>query len=643
MGLPTAYQDIIHLSRYSRWNELAQRRESWEETPQRYISFMQEHLQDNFGIDSNDPIFGTAYRAIFKTEVMPSMRCMMSAGKALQREPLCGFNCTYRAVDDLRAFDEIMYILMCGCGVGFSVERQFTGKLPMIARRFKDVGHVITVADSRTGWCEAFRNLLLHLVDGEVPSWDVSRVRKAGARLKTMGGTASGPAPLVELFKFTVHTFKEAAGRRLSSLECHDIVCKIGDIVVVGGVRRSALISLSNPSDMRLRHAKAGDWRRVAPWRELANNSAAYTEPPTTGAFMAEWLSLYESKSGERGFFSRVAAIEKCRSIGRKVDWDNGEDDPIDFGTNPCGEIILRSQQTCNLTEVVARDHDNFDSLARKVQMSAILGTWQSTLTRFGYVNEKWRKNCEEERLLGASITGIMDSPILNGSKSDTDMTFRELRRIARQTNKEWAERLGIPPSAAITCVKPSGTVSLLVNSSSGIHARFAKQYIRRVAFDLNDPVAQVIKAQGFQWEPHATKPQYMIVFKFPMRAPDNCIVDGDRSAIETLDHWRMVRENWCDHNPSTTINVEEHEWPAVGGYVFDHFKEVGGLAFMPSSDTMYTQAPLEKVTESQLEELESATPKSIDWTQLEQLERTDRTETARELACVGDACEVRL
>lgn len=638
----SAYQDIIHLSRYARWNDTQGRREFLPETVDRYIGHFRQYLHQNHKMDPDDEAFETARQGIIDFDSLPSMRCLMSAGKALQLEPMCGFNCTYRAVDGIVAFSEIMYCLMCTCGVGFSVERQFTDQLPIIARRMREINHTIWVADSRLGWCKAFANLLLHLYDGEIPGWDTSTVRKKGARLKTMGGTASGPEPLIELFKFTIDTFKNAVGRRLSSLECHDIVCKIGDIVVVGGVRRAALISLSNPSDNRLRTAKAGDWRRTNPWRELSNNSAAYTERPTVENFMSEWLALYQSKSGERGFFSRVAATEKCRSIGRKVVWDGDEDDPIDFGTNPCGEILLRSGQTCNLTEPVARATDTFEDLVRKVTLGAMLGTWQSTLTKFGFVGKQWQANCEEERLLGVSLTGIMDCPLLNGTLPHTEQVFAELRRVALSTNAKWADRLGIPRSAAVTCVKPSGTVSQLVNAASGIHPRFAKMFVRRVTFDNHDPVLKVLQTQGFVCEPHWSKPNYMTMVLFPMRAPEGAICEGDRTHIETLEHWKMVRDHWTDHNPSITVQLDEKDWPSAGSWVWDNFSSIGGLTFLPRDGGVYTQMPFTKVSEGELVDLEGRTPTEVDWSMIKQFEKTDSTETAGELACVGGACEIK-
>lgn len=642
MSLPTPYQSVIHLSRYARWNDSARRREYLPETVGRYVSFFQNHLERNFSVPQNHTSYGTVARGIVGLEVMPSMRCMMSAGPALEREHMCGFNCTYMAIDRVEAFAELMYISMCGSGVGFSVERQHTGRLPMIPRRLRVSSETIIVPDSRLGWATSFERLLRKLYAGEIPGWDTSQVRPRGSRLKTMGGTASGPEPLIELFRFVVKTFENAKGRRLSSLECHDICCKTGDIVQTGGVRRSALLSLSNLSDLRMRDAKSGAWYQTDPHRAISNNSVAYTEKPTVGAFMDEWLALYNSKSGERGIFNRVAAWDQARQIGRRAEWDN--DEPVDFGANPCGEIILRDCQTCNLTEVVARPEDTFETLKWKVELATIMGTWQSTLTRYGYVSNVWRTNSEEERLLGVSITGIMDCPLLNGSlpRSNTIEVLQELRRWARHVNLEWAGALGIPASKAITCVKPSGTVSQLVGASSGIHARYAPTYLRRIRFDANDPVFRLLRDQGYPWEPDVTKPEYLAVVTFPMRSPEGAIFEGDRSVAETLDHWLLFREAWTDHNPSITVHLDEGDWPRAGAWVWDNWDKVCGLTFLPKTDHVYQQAPYEAVSEEQLREFEDTLPnKELDFTALEAYEAWDNTETMKELACTGGACEL--
>lgn len=641
--LPTDFQTYIHLGHYARWRDDVQRREFWPETVQRYFDFFVPflHEQHNLQIDFGEVEW--LKHGIETLKTMPSMRCLMTAGPALSRDHTAGFNCSYLPIDNVRAFDEMIFILMCGCGLGFSVERQFISKLPTVPETFEKSTTVIQVRDSKRGWAEAYRELIAMLYAGRVPQWDITRVRAAGARLKTMGGRASGPAPLVDLFEFTIRIFENAKGRKLTSIECHDIACKIGDCVVMGGVRRSALISLSNLSDLRMRDAKSGNWYETAPHRMLANNSVAYTERPEVGQWMAEWLSLYNSKSGERGVFNREAAIKKALSIGRRIHWDEDKEHLIEFGLNPCGEIILRPQQFCNLTEPVARAEDTIEDLAEKVQMGTIFGTWQSCLTKFRYLRKQWQKNTEEERLLGVSITGIMDSPLLNGRKGrhQTEEAFEYLKAVAVKTNQEWAARLGINPSAAITCVKPSGTVSQLVGSPAGIHSRYAHQYIRRVRIDTKDPLFRFMKDLGFPNEPDVMKPDHMAVFSFPVRAPEKSITRNDRMAVQELEHWKLVRDHWCHHNPSVTINVREKEWPGVGSWVWDNFDSAAGMAFLPHSDHIYKQAPYEEVSEADLSRLEAAMPKDVDWSKLADYEKDDNTTGSQELACVGGACEI--
>lgn len=649
-SLPTVYQQVIHRSRYARWRDEFQRRESWLETVYRYCDFFHKHLLTNFGYDAGHPfdkntILGKVFDAIYNLHVMPSMRCLMTAGPALEREHMCGFNCAYRAIDDYRVFAEIMYILMCGTGVGFSVERQYIAHLPLIPRRLKPSDEVIVVEDSREGWATAFYTLLTRLYEGKIPQWNVDLIRPLGSRLKTMGGFASGPGPLVELFKFTIDVFKKATGRRLNSLECHDIACKIGDVVVMGGVRRSALISLSNLSDHRMRSAKSGNWYTTARWRELANNSVMYTERPTVSSFMTEWHALYESKSGERGMVNREALTAKAAQIGRRTHWDDmatDAEDLIEFGVNPCAEIILRSAQTCNLSEIIARPTDTIDFLVRKAALAAVLGTWQSTLTNFNFIGPEWKQNCEEERLLGVSITGIMDCPILSARNSEAFITaLEDMRAAVRKINASWAEKLGINGSAAITCVKPSGTVSQLVNSSSGIHSRYAPFYIRRIAMNNEDPICQFLIDQGIPHEEHVSKPKAMTVFEFPVRSPAGAnATTKERTAIDQLEHWKAVNEAWADHSVSCTIEVEEHEWPEVGGWVYNNFDKISGISFLPKSGAVYQQAPYEPITEEQCAALEKRMPTYIDWNRLSLYEQVDNTTVGHEFACTGNSCE---
>src|SRR6056300_1584535 len=631
--LPTTYQQFIHLSRYSRWVPEQSRRETWSETVGRYFDFFHEHVQEQTGYAITKKERDELEQAVLDLKVMPSMRCLMTAGEALKRENVAGFNCSYVAVDTPRAFDEILYILMNGTGVGFSVERQDVIKLPIIAEEFHDTDTTIIVPDSKLGWAKALRELIHLLYAGQVPSWDMSKVRPAGAPLKTFGGRASGPEPLDQLFRFVTNIFKHAAGRRLNSLECHDIVCKIAEIVVVGGVRRSALISLSNLSDDRMRVAKSGQWWEDNAQRALANNSAAYTEKPEIGIFMDEWKSLYDSKSGERGIFNRESAKKQAGLNGRRdAEWE--------FGTNPCSEIILRSKQFCNLSEVVIRATDTMETLKEKVKLATILGTFQSTLTNFKYLSKPWHDNTKEERLLGVSLTGIMDNDLTNGKGKDIEKNLATLKQIAVETNEKWAKKLGIPQSAAITCVKPSGTVSQLVDSASGIHARHNPYYIRTVRADKKDPLAQCMKDAGFPCEDDVTKPEHTYVFSFPMKGPAKGVYRKEMSATQQLEIWKIYQENWCEHKPSVTVSVKEDEWMGVGSWVYENFNMMSGVSFLPMSDHTYRQAPYQDCSKAEYEELLKNMPK-VDWSKLSDYESVDMTSGSQELACQAGACEV--
>jgi ribonucleoside-triphosphate reductase (thioredoxin) len=570
----------------------------------------------------------------FHLEVMPSMRSVMTAGPAADRDNTCMYNCSFLPVDDVKSFDEAMFILLCGTGVGFSVERQYVTKLPEVPDALFTSYDTIVVHDSKEGWAKALRKLIALLYAGEIPAWDVSRLRPAGAKLKTFGGRASGPAPLVELFKFVVATFKNAAGRKLNSIECHDIMCKIGEVVVVGGVRRSAMISLSNLSDDRMRYAKSGSWWENQPQRALANNSVSYTEKPDSLAFMREWTALVESGSGERGIFNRQASKKQAAKNGRR-------DANYDFGTNPCSEIILRPYQFCNLTEVVVRATDNIDTLKEKVRLATILGTIQSTYTKFPYLRKIWAKNTEEERLLGVSLTGIMDNPLLTSKNAGLEATLEELRNVAIRTNAVWAERLGIPVSAAITCVKPSGTVSQLVDSASGIHARHSDYYIRTVRGDNKDPLTQFMKDQGIPNEPCVMKPEQTTVFSFPQKSPPNAVTRNDMTAVEQLETWLVYQRYWCEHKPSVTISVRDSEWVQVGAFVYKHFDEMSGVSFLPHSDHTYQQAPYQDCSKREYEDMLSLMPTNIDWSKLSEYESEDNTSGMQTLACSGDACEI--
>jgi len=574
--------------------------------------------------------------AVLDTSVMPSMRCLMTAGEALKRENIAGYNCSYVAVNRVQAFDEILYVLMNGTGVGFSVERQHVSELPVVAEEFFQTDTTIEVADSKLGWAKALKELIAMLYSGQIPKWDLSKVRPAGTPLKTFGGRASGPEPLDRLFQFTSEVLQNAAGRKLSSLECHDIVCKIAEIVVVGGVRRSALISLSNLSDDRMRHAKAGQWWQDHGQRALANNSAAYTEQPDIGVFMDEWKALYDSKSGERGMFNRVSATKQAQRNGRR------DTEGYQYGTNPCSEIILRDREFCNLSEVVIRPNDTEKTLMKKVELATILGTIQSTLTNFKYVSKHWKKNCEEERLLGVSLTGIMDSELTNGKKKGLDELLTKLRDYAIKTNKIWAEKIGIPVSAAITCVKPSGTVSQLVDAASGIHARHNPYYIRTVRGDKKDPLTKMMADAGFPIEDDVMNPSHTSVFSFPMKVDKKAVFRTDMTAIEQLEVWLTYQKHWCEHKPSVTISVKEHEWMEVGAWVWRNFDWMSGVSFLPFSDHTYKQAPYQDCDLKEYQKLLESMPKRVDWNKLAEYEQTDMTIGAQELACAAGFCEIQ-
>ena len=632
--LPTDYQNFIALSRYARWKDDEQRRENWGETVDRYFDYMNNHLVKNYNYTVSKALKEKLTEQIMSLGVMPSMRALMTAGPALDRCHVGGYNCSYIPVDSPRSFDECMYILMCGTGVGFSVERENVDKLPIVNEHFEDSTTIITVGDSRPGWAKALRELIAMLYVGQVPTWDVSQVRPAGARLKTFGGRASGPAPLVELFQFCIQKFKGAKGRRLFPIECHDIMCKIGEVVVVGGVRRSALISLSNLGDDQMRHAKSGQWWENEGQRALANNSVAFKGKPEMGTFMREWTSLYESKSGERGIFNRQAAKVKALENGRR-------DADYYFGCNPCSEIILRPYQFCNLTEVVCRVTDDIVSLKEKVRMATILGTLQSTLTNFKYLRKIWKDNTEEERLLGVSLTGILDCPVLNHDYYELSDTLEELRAVAVETNKKIAKDLGIPQSTAITCIKPSGTVSQLVDSASGIHARHSDYYIRTVRGDNKDPLTQFMKDNGIPSEPCAMKPDSTTVFSFPMKSPSGATTRTKMTAIQQLEFWLLYQRYWCEHKPSVTISVKEDEWMQVGAWVYENFDEVSGISFLPFSDHTYAQAPYQDIVGEEYERAYKEMPTSIDWSKLADYEKEDTTSGGRELACTADACEM--
>ena len=635
--LPTEYQNYIAISRYARWIEKENRRETWSETVERYVSYMQGRYEKLTKKKLDKKERDRWVDAITTLKVMPSMRALMTAGPALDKDNVAGFNCSYVAIDNVRTFDEIMYILMCGTGVGFSVERQYVDKLPEIAEKFHTTETVIKVRDSKIGWAKSYRELIAMLYAGQIPQFDMSLVRPAGAKLKTFGGRASGPDPLRDLFKFSIETFRKASGRKLNSIECHDIVCKIADVVVCGGVRRSALISLSNLSDIRMRDAKTGQWWDNNPQRSYANNSVAYTEKPDIGTFMKEWVSLYDSKSGERGIFNRVASQKMATRSGRR-------DGEYDFGTNPCSEIVLRNKQFCNLSEVVVRPEDTEETLKEKVEIATIFGTLQSTLSDFRYLTKQWKDNTEEERLLGVSLTGIMDNFVLSGgafNEAVLKSMLINLKDHAIEINKKWAELLGVNQSTAITCVKPSGTVSQLVDSASGIHPRYSPYYLRTVRADKKDPLCDMMIDKGFHAEDDVMKPNDTKVIYFPMKSPVESVMRDAKSAIEQLEIWKTYQLYWCEHKPSITVYVKEEEWLQVGAWVYENFDVMSGVSFLPHSDHSYKQAPYQEVDKKTYQEWVAKTPRNINWMDLTQYEKEDTTTSSKELACTAGACEI--
>lgn len=634
------YSEYIYKSRYARWLEPENRREEWDETVNRYVSFFLE----KYGPDGEEgsKLYARLYNAIYTFQVMPSMRSLMTAGPALDRDNVAGYNCAAICIDDVKAFDEIMYVLMCGTGMGFSVERQFIQKLPVIAEEMYPTETVIKPADSKIGWASSYRELLSLLYSGKIPKWDFSKIRPAGAKLKTFGGRASGPGPLHDLFNFTISIFKEAAGRKLTSIECHDLVCKVADIVVVGGVRRSALLSLSNLSDDRMRVAKSGQWWDSNGQRALANNSVAYTEKPDVDIFMKEMLALYESKSGERGIYNRDATNKLLPERRKALGY-------TDWLCNPCSEINLRaSGQMCNLTEVIVRPLDTLDTLLEKVEIATILGTLQACLTNFRYLRKQWERNCKEENLLGVSLTGILDHPVLSGHAfldSQGDDTTLEswltkLKEESIEVNKEWSDRLGIKHATAITCVKPSGTVSQLCDTASGIHPRYSEYYVRTVRADNKDPLCIMMKDQEINWEADVTKPESTTIFSFPIKSPIDAILRNDRTAIQQLELWKIYQLAWCEHKPSVTIYVRDKEWLSVFAWVYDNFDVVSGISFLPHSDHVYKQAPYQEISKDEYNFLELV-ESTIDWSKLPDYEKEDNTTSMKEYACTGGSCEL--
>ena len=631
------YENFIALSRYAKWVEAEGRRETWGETVDRYFNFMTNHLKVNHNYIPNEKLVAELKEFVFERNVMPSMRSVMTSGAALERDNVAGYNCAFLPVDSPRSFDETMYVLMCGTGVGFSVEYKYINKLPPVPEKLEKSDTVIVVEDSKQGWAKSYRELLALLWTGHIPAIDVSKVRPSGARLKTMGGRSSGPQPLVNLFDFTIAKFKNATGRNLKPIECHDIMCKIGEVVVVGGVRRSAMISLSNINDIEMAQAKSGNWWEQSPQRALSNNSVAYSRKPEMEQFIAEWKSLYDSKSGERGIYNVAAAQAQAAKFGRR-------DPDIHYGTNPCSEIILRPYQFCNLSEVVLRENDTKKDIQRKVELATILGTWQSTLTDFKYLRKIWKDNTEEERLLGVSLTGQFGHKFMSGKEDliSLEAFLMTLREKAREVNREESGKIGIPESAAITCVKPSGTVSQLVGVSSGMHPWHSPYYIRTVRGSKGDPISTFLKEVGIPVEDDVMKPNDTYVFSFPVKAPEGAIVRNDLTAIDHLNIWLVYQRAWCEHKPSITVSVKEDEWMEVGAWVYKNFDEVSGISFLPHSEHSYKQAPYQEVSKEEYENLVSKMPKNIRWEDLSFYETEDGTSPSATLACSSDGnCEL--
>lgn len=636
---PTQLQNYVHISKYARWLPDENRRENMPETVGRYFDHFEKHLKNTTTYTLTPEDRADLENAVLDQKLVPSMRALMTAGPAMERCGVCAYNCAYVAIDSPRSFDEIVYILMCGTGVGFSVEKKYVDLLPSIEEEFHETDTTIKVRDSKIGWAKAYREMIHLLYGGQIPKYDTSAVRPAGSPLKTFGGRASGPEPLIDLFDFTIKLFKNAAGRRLRPIECHDLVCKIAEIVVVGGVRRSALISLSDQGDMEMRDAKSGEWYLKYPHRRLANNSWVANEKSINpGIFMEEWNSLYKSNSGERGIFSRYAATQQVKKNGRRST-------NYEFGVNPCSEIILRNRQFCNLTEVVVKSTDTPESLMEKVRLATILGTIQSTVTNFKYITKKWKENCEEERLLGVSLTGILDNMYLNGKYAGLEETAKLLdtmREVAVKTNKKWAKKLGIPAATAITCVKPSGSVSTLMDTSAGIHTRHAPYYIRTVRNDKKDPLYFMMSDAGFPVEDCVMNPDQTAVFSFPVKAPEGAVFRYDLNAIEQLEIWKVYQDHWTEHKPSVTISVKEHEWVDVGAWVFKNFDTISGVSFLPFFDAEYKQMPYQECTKEEYEALLAQMPKNVDWSRLKDYEMYDMTTGSQELACAGGSCDIQ-
>ncbi|MDA0320449.1 MAG: recombinase [Proteobacteria bacterium] len=619
-------EEYVYISKYSKFLHDQNRRETWAETVKRYkANVLDRHLSNEMA--------EIIARAILNLEVVPSMRMLATAGPALDRDNVCGYNCAYKAITQPRDFSDALFILSSGTGMGYSVEKKYISQLPKVPSSVKMDEVSFTVQDSREGWQEAVQFAMEEGFLGNIYEYDLSLLRPEGAILKTFGGRSSGPEPLRKTLNYINDLFKKAAGRQLTSLECHDLMCMIASCIVAGGVRRSAMISLGDIDDVEMRNAKNWSLGAFPEERHSANNSYVTNGTPSKEEFEAEWSAMVAGKSGERGIFNRASAKAQAEKFGRKV---------ADFGCNPCSEILLVDDgQFCNLSEVIIRADDDFYDLKRKVELATIIGTVQSTFTHFPALPKNWTDNCEEERLLGVSMTGIMDNPLTNGVLAGLPGRLNELRNFAIDTNKKWAEKLGISAAASVTCVKPSGSVSALTGTASGIHSRWSDYYIRRTIQSNADPLTQLMIDEGIPHEPSATKPDLETVFSFPIASPLGAVTNGTRSAIEQMEMWLTYQRNWTTHKVSATISVKSDEWDDLAKFVYDHFDEIAGVSFLPYDDHAYVQAPYEQISAEKYEELNLAFPISVNWSRLPEFEIEDTTKASQELACTGGACEI--
>jgi ribonucleoside-diphosphate reductase alpha chain len=638
MTVMSLYQQVIFKTRYARWVEEEGRRENWDETVKRYCDYFEDHLKEKHSHKIPRKVLKEVYDSIYNLEVMPSMRTLMTSGKALESAEVANYNCAFLVVDAVRAFSEHMYVLMCGAGSGFSVERRFTEKLPEVPEELHPSDTTIIVADSRKGWCAAYNQYLNLLFAGNIAKVNVDKVRKEGTRLKTFGGYASGPGPLLDLFKHTEEIFRGAQGRQLRPIEVFSIMCYIAQIVVVGGVRRSATIALFDKDDIEMRTAKSGYWFNDPKRKHyaMANISAVFETKPAAAEFMDIWRDLVASKAGEPGILNRKALWEGAEAIGRATRYEDGS--RIPYGVNPCSEIVLQPYSFCNLTGAAIRPEDTLEDIKKKVRVATIIGTWQATVTDFDYLRKVWQSNVEDERLLGVCLAGIMDHPVLSQTTEESARWENELRELAWEVNKSIAEDIGINTTASVTAIKPAGNSGELYDVASGIHPRYAPYYIRSIRQSNGDPMTEFLKATGI---PHEVSVQNArdSIFYFPVKSPEGAICAKDRTAIQQLEHWLHMKRNYATHTISATVYVREHEWIAVGAWVYDNFNEVTGLSFLPYDDHIYQQAPYTPCSAEDYEKARGKMPEEIDWSLLKHFEQSDSTTVSQEFACTGGSC----